>query len=153
VQLCLDSTKAFLASTTCAEQLDVSTFEQKNVYTIEGPSEMLSNTDKSLVEVNAIFECYRIKNDQRTRIQFIEMNETREDGSIYYWLQLDNICVSVFFACKRWKAAPLHPQSSPALVINESGRSFIIAISRDETFYKRNDYSDLRNLQLVNIRV
>jgi len=103
VQLCLDSTKAFLASTTCAEQLDVSTFEQKNVYTIEGPSEMLSNTDKSLVEVNAIFECYRIKNDQRTRIQFIEMNETREDGSIYYWLQLDNICVSVFFAVKGGK--------------------------------------------------
>jgi len=98
-----------LATTTCAEQLDVSKFEQKNVYTIEGPTlGMLSNTDKSLVEVNAIFECYRIKNNQRTRVQIKEMNETREDGSIYYWLQLDKICVSVFFACKRWKAAPSH---------------------------------------------
>ena len=71
------------------------------------------------------------------------MNSTREDGTIYYWLQLDDICLSVFFACVRWKVAPLHPVSSPALVINEYGQSFIVRIRANGTYYRFHHFSNL----------
>ena len=71
------------------------------------------------------------------------MDSTHLDGLIYYWLQLDKVCLSVFFACKRYKVAPLHPRSNPMLAINEDGRSFIVTIKANGTYYRKKHFSDL----------
>ena len=99
-QLCLDSTEAFLATPTYTGQLDMSKFDHKYVYTIKGSGLefLLSPRAKtmSLQELNDIYQCHRIANGESTQVSFNELNHKDSD-----WLQLDKICVSVFFACKR----------------------------------------------------
>ena len=143
-QLCVDPTNAFLMPTTYTDQLPHK-FEQKCVYTITKQSEhgleyLLTDAAKErpLRELNDIFHCCRIDDGVPTRVTFNELN--REN---YHWLQLDRICMSVFFACIKWKVAPLHPMSRPVLVINADGRSFIPAIRGDGTYYRRNHFSNL----------
>ena len=102
---------------------------------------MLTDEAKArpLHELNNLFHCYRNdENSVSTPVSFNEMN--REN---YHWLQLDGICMSVFYACIKWKVAPLHPMSSPALVINADGCSFIPAIRADGIYYRRNYISNL----------
>ena len=99
--------------------------------------------EELLKDLNDKFLCLKIVKGQPTQVYFKEMNSKRLDGSIYYWLQLDNICLSVFFACKRFKVAPLHPQGSPTLAINEDGNSFIVTIRANGTYYRKNQFSNL----------
>ena len=103
---------------------------------------------RPLHELNNLFQCCRIdQNGVSTPVCFNEMNRKN-----YHWLQLDSICLSVFFACIRWKIAPLHPKSSPALIINEEGRSFVPAIRADGTYYKRNMISNLVMAEINGVR-
>ena len=46
----------------------------------------------------------------------------------------------------------LHPMSSPALIINEDGRSFIPAIRADGTYYRRNLFSNLVMADINGVR-
>ena len=90
-------------------------------------------------ELNNLFHYCRIdENNVSTPLRFTKMNDEK-----FHWLQLDGICMSVLYICIKWKVAPLHPMSSPALVINGDGRSFIPAIRADGTYYRRNQFSNL----------
>ena len=85
---------------------------------------------RPLHELNSLFQCCRIdENGVSTPVSFNELNPEN-----YHWLQLDSICMSVSYACMKWKVAPLHPQSSPAFVINADGCSFIPAIRADGAY-------------------
>jgi len=101
-QLCLDSTKAFLTTPSHTGQLDMSKFDHTDVYTIKGPGLefLLSPCAKtmSLQGLNDLYQCHRITNGESTQVFFNELN--RKD---YDWLQLDNICVSVFKPVKGGK--------------------------------------------------
>ena len=134
-----------MTTTSYAGQLTTK-FERKCVYTItkqnyEIDLDYLLTPDarmRPLHFLNNLFQCCRIDDGVSTQVCFNEMN--REN---YHWLQLDRICMSVFFACIKWKVAPLHPMSRPVLVINADGRSFIPAIRGDGTYYRRNHFSNL----------
>ena len=64
-------------------------------------------------ELNNLFHCSRIdENNVSTPVSSNKMNDEK-----FHWLQLDGICMIVFHICIKWKVAPLHPMSSPALVI------------------------------------
>ena len=90
-------------------------------------------------ELNNLFHCSRIdENNVSTPVSSNKMNDEK-----FHWLQLDGICMSVLYICIKWKVAPLHPMSSPALVINADGRSFIPTIRADGSYYKRNHFSNL----------
>jgi len=146
-KLCVDPTKAFLISTPYAGQLPPK-FEPKCVYTIRKMNNeidleyLLTDEAKArpLHELNNLFQCCRIDGNSgvSTPVSFNEMNHID-----YHWLQLDGICMSVFYASIKWKVAPLHPMSSPALIINEDGHSFIPAIRADGIYYRRNYISNL----------
>ena len=144
-KICVDPTKSFLISTPNAGQLPPK-FERKYEYTITKQSEydleyLLTEDAKTrpLHQLNNLFQCCRIdENGVSIPVYFNEINRTD-----YHWLQLDGICMSVFYACLKWKVAPLHPISSPALVINTDGRTFIPAIRADGSSYRRNHFSNL----------
>ena len=56
---------------------------------------------------------------------------------------INNICMSVFIACIRWRVSPVRPMKSPVLVINRDGCSCIVAISAGGTYYRRNLYTEI----------
>jgi len=156
-RLCVDTIRGFL--TTDEELANSPKFLQKYRYSITGPTgqfEMLSDTDEKLGELNKMFVCYKTPLNGAGQPSPVVFNSLNKKG--YNWLQLDGMCMSCFFACKKRKVAPVHPQSSPALAINKNGVSFIVAINRNGRIYRDQEYSDIVQAQingelvLVNIR-